>query len=62
MCKHLLLLECVPPSAPPPIKTAVLKNAASASEKKTPGHALMREGGVTADRKIKLSAGALGPQ
>ena len=39
-----------------------MKNAALASEKKTPGHALMRGGGVTADRKIKLSAGALRPQ
>lgn len=39
-----------------------MKNAALASEKKTPGHALMRGGGVTADRKIKLSAGALRPR
>ena len=39
-----------------------MKNAASASVKKTPGHALMRGGGVTADRKIKVSAGALGSQ
>ena len=38
-----------------------MKNAASASVK-TPGHALMRGGGVTADRKIKVSAGALGSQ
>lgn len=39
-----------------------MKNAASAPEKKTPGHALMRGGGVIADRKIKLSSGARGPQ
>lgn len=51
-----------PPAQPSPIRRAVLKNAASAPEKKTPGHALMRGGGVTADRKIKLSSGARGPQ
>lgn len=42
--KYLLLFERVPLSTPPPIRRAVLKDAASASEKKTPGHALMRGG------------------
>ena len=52
---------------PPPIRRALLKNEECclgfwASVKKTPGHALMRGGVVTADRKIKVSAGALGSQ
>lgn len=57
-CKHLLLPECVPPGAPPSIRRAVLENAASASEERTPGHALMRVEGAAADRVIKLSEGA----
>lgn len=58
LCKHLLLLEGVPPGPSPSIRKAVLKNAASASEVRTPGHALTRAEGATADRIIKLSAGA----
>lgn len=58
LCKHLLLLEYVPPSPSPSIRGAVLKNAASASEARTPGHALTRAEGATADRIIKLSEGA----
>jgi hypothetical protein len=62
LCKHLLLLECAPPGPPPSIRSAVLKNAASASEARTPGHALMRAEGATTDRIIKLSEGALAPR
>lgn len=61
LCKHLLLLECVPPSTAPSIRRAVLKKAASASEARTPGRALMRAEGATADRIIKLSEGARAP-
>lgn len=41
-----------------------MKNAVSASEERTPGHALMSKGaeGATAGRIIKLSKGAGAPR